>query len=100
MVNIIELYTSTKDKKDLITNLQNNGLIPESNEYKCPNCDNNLEICELSSCPDGYAWRCRAMVSTSKKCETRISIRTGIFFENSKMPIPQVCYYLLTVSSF
>ena len=57
MVNIIELFISTKDKKDLINNLQNNGLIPGSNGYKCPNCDNTLEICEFSACPDGYAWQ-------------------------------------------
>ena len=69
------------------------GLIPGSNDCKCPNCD-TLEICEFSACLDGYAWRCRAMVSKNKekakKCEIKISIRTGTFFEHSEMQIPQV----------
>ena len=93
MVNIIKLFTST-NKKDLINNLQKSNLIPTPENYKCPNCENFLNLCEYPTAPDGYVWRCRAMVSKNKekakKCETMISIRTGTFFEQSKMAIPQV----------
>ena len=65
MVNIIELFISTKEKRP--HKQPSKGLIPGSNNYKCPNCYNTLKSCEFSACPDGYAWRCRAMVSKNKE---------------------------------
>ena len=44
MVNIIKLFTSTNDKKDLINNLQKSNLIPTPENYKCPNCENFLNL--------------------------------------------------------
>lgn len=62
-----------------------NGLL-HVNRF-CPACQ-----CEMSlvkdKCSDGFIWQC------GRPCRRRLSIRSGTFFEGSKLTIRQIVYLI------
>ena len=71
----------TKDAESAIKFLRDNECLRRS-PPKCPECDRNMNC--IKNQRFGLIWRC----PTHK--EKKVSIRKGSFFENSKIPLPNV----------
>ena len=77
--NIFDLGIQTKDVETTATFLKDKGLIFEG--IKCEDCQVWMtEVKDSSRVADGYGWRC-------SRCRTKKSIRTGSFFETSKVAL-------------
>jgi hypothetical protein len=95
MVNLIELYELCKNKDELLSKLQEWGLVPKQWEYRCPNCKNPMKLCEKKDEKDGWRWECRVKVQKRakgpwEKCDTFVKFRKGTLFAASKLGAFQV----------
>lgn len=78
----------------LIRKLMDYGAIPKEGTFKCP----RGHLYKLSQDRGNIKWRCGVQYSLAKakkrRCEYTASIRTGTFFENSKLSIVQICKFI------
>lgn len=63
------------------------GLI--SKKYVCPSCKNVMKLVQRKDCIDGYIWVCRVHQPLTKHYIKR-SIRSGSWFEASKLPLYKI----------
>ncbi|XP_071051570.1 uncharacterized protein [Onthophagus taurus] len=84
------------EAEELVNRLRGWGFIPKEGDYKCPQCECPLAL-QQQGRADGYLWVCN-FVSIRKqkkqKCDKTVSFRTGTFFANSKLAIPQILGFI------
>ena len=84
-VHLRELYSIIRDG-DLVTWLRRRGLIGDFTDGDCGKCTGKMKLVKDSSySKDGYCWRC-----SNRKCNSKVSIRRGSWFEGSHLTISQV----------
>ena len=95
MPPLVQLFRLCQRRDELLIKLREWHLIPNEGDYKCPHCGSNLHLQDYAKAPDGWVWRCKALVkkyekSKWTKCETTIEFRLGTFFDHMKISILQV----------
>lgn len=85
-MNHFELLTLIQSFHSIFTFLVDRGLIASRSECSC---GSDMVLKERQNTPDGFIWEC-----PSKNCRRRRSIRTGSFFEDSKIPLGQWLYVI------
>ena len=86
IMNHFELLTLIQSFHSIFTFLVDRGLIASRSECSC---GSDMVLKERQNTPDGFIWEC-----PSKNCRRRRSIRTGSFFEDSKIPLGQWLYVI------
>ena len=91
-LNLIKIYDICRENKTLPVQLQNWGLVPQEGIYLCPKCNEPMKLLHFEK--QGWYWDCKSekpIKNQAKKiCNTRVSMRTNTFFNNSKLSYFQI----------
>ena len=80
-----------KGKEEIGKSLQREGIIGDFKDYDCPNsCDGGKLrlVRDASYSKDEYVWKC-----TNRKCNKKVSVRKGSWFEGSHMTLEQMILF-------
>uniref|UniRef100_A0A1X7TVC8 ISXO2-like transposase domain-containing protein n=1 Tax=Amphimedon queenslandica TaxID=400682 RepID=A0A1X7TVC8_AMPQE len=84
-IRLMELYLIIRNG-ELVTWLRRRGLIGDFTDSDCGKCTGKMKLVKDSSySKDGHCWRC-----SNRKCNSKVSIRRGSWFERSRLTISQI----------
>ena len=76
MVRLIEIHEFCKDSDVMIEKLQEWKLIPNKENYKCPQCENAMKLIKAQGRTDGWIWYCSAMIRKRKQAAVKCANRS------------------------
>lgn len=85
-MNIFELFEATKTDELSLEFCQSKGLIPFT--MHCEKCLSNMDLVRTTKTSFSFRWRCK------RPCRVELSIRKNTFFENSKLPIKEILFFI------